>query len=166
MDDLLQVLRVLLALAAVGAALWWLQRRAVRRGRAGEADRPVRVLARQGLAAKAQLVLIEADGRRMLLGVTEHSVAVLRDAPADEANAPADLPSPAARGPVPELRFDSALERAERAHARRARVEAAPAAPFVAAPSVPQPAPAWAGSILSPATWRLAFEALRAGRSR
>lgn len=178
MDELLLVLRVLLALAAVGGALWWLQRRA-RRGRGGApAERPVRVLARQGIAAKAQVVIVEADGRRLLLGVTEHSVNVLRDtqigadadaAPATDPTVPAapsglDTGNPA-REPVD---FATALERA------RSRQDADPVA-GAAASQRPRDehrrarasrGSALEGSILDVGTWRQAAAALRTGRAR
>ncbi|MDI2097895.1 flagellar biosynthetic protein FliO [Ruicaihuangia caeni] len=87
MDEFLLALRVLLTLAALLAVLWWVQRRVARRQAAKREAPAIAVVSRQALTPKAQAVMIEADGRRLLLGVTEHSVTVLHadaDAPPAE----------------------------------------------------------------------------------
>jgi flagellar biogenesis protein FliO len=77
-DSLFLVLRVAVSLAAVLGLLWYLQRRFA--GRLGVHQRgDVAVLSRTPLGAKSQAVVLEAHGRRYLLGVTEHGVNVLDD---------------------------------------------------------------------------------------
>ncbi|WP_353987981.1 flagellar biosynthetic protein FliO [Ruicaihuangia caeni] len=93
MDEFLLALRVLLTLAALLAVLWWVQRRVARRQAAKPEAPAIAVVSRQALTPKAQAVMIEADGRRLLLGVTEHSVTVLHadaDAPPAETASSAD----------------------------------------------------------------------------
>jgi flagellar protein FliO/FliZ len=86
-DTLLVALRVALSLAAVLGLLWVLQRRLAKGSRAARADL-VRVVGRQGLGQKASVVVVDVDGRRFVLGVTEQSVTVLRDAEAPAALTP------------------------------------------------------------------------------
>ena len=91
MDSLFLVLRVAVSLAAVLGLLWYLQRRFA--GRLGIHQRTdVSVLSRTPLGAKSQAVVLEAHGRRYLLGVTEHGVNVLDD----------DLPEVPEAEPVPQ----------------------------------------------------------------
>jgi len=122
MDGLLQGLRVLVSLAVVFGLLWYLARRMRGRGGAARRTASVRVLGRAGLGAKAQLVVVEAEGRRMVLGVTEHGVSVLHDAdapPVEEAPAAESAPRLA---PVVHLpSFDSLLSRTQWTAPRRGR---------------------------------------------
>ena len=76
MDTLLLALRVLLSLAAVLALLWLLQRRLSKRPRA-RSGASVSVVGRQSLGRRASAVVVEVDGTRLLLGVTEQQVTVL-----------------------------------------------------------------------------------------
>ncbi|MCR2793215.1 flagellar biosynthetic protein FliO [Microbacterium sp. zg.Y625] len=63
-------------------ALWFIQRR-VTRGSAGRAVlQPIRVIAKQTLGAKAQLVVVEVDDARYVLGVTEGGLSVIDRLPA------------------------------------------------------------------------------------
>ncbi|WP_188669250.1 FliO/MopB family protein, partial [Tersicoccus solisilvae] len=123
MDSLVLGLRVLVSLAAVLGLIWVLQRRLKRRGGSTRAAGPViSVLGRQGVGHKASVVLLDADGQRLLLGVTEHRVSVLRSTPDTEA-APAST----------EAAFASTLSaatgspRRAAAHRPRATRSAAPA---------------------------------------
>ncbi|GER21662.1 hypothetical protein NCCP1664_01590 [Zafaria cholistanensis] len=76
MDSLFLVLRVAVSLAAVLGLLWYLQRRFA--GRLGAHPRAeVSVLSRTPLGPKSHAVVLQAHGRRYLLGVTEHGVSVL-----------------------------------------------------------------------------------------
>ena len=78
MDTVFLALRVLVSLGAVFGALWFAHRW-VTKGRPGVRlqRKAIAVAARQGLGAKAGIAIVEADGRRYLLGVTEHAVTVL-----------------------------------------------------------------------------------------
>jgi flagellar biosynthetic protein FliO len=89
MDSLILILRVSLSLGAVLAVLVLAHRYARRTARPGGADKLLRVLERQGIGAKASVVVVETNGQHLLLGVTEHSVTLLSssDAPAPEAGA-------------------------------------------------------------------------------
>lgn len=106
MDELVLWLRVILSLGAVLALLWLIQRRVGRNvGTAVGISRPLQLIARQGIGQKASVVIVEADGRRLLLGVTEQSVTVISsaEAPATEnaveaarqAQSEASAPAPA-----------------------------------------------------------------------
>lgn len=88
MDTLILVARVGLSLAAVLGLLWWLGRRmqasTTLRRRRREA---LVVVGRQQLAGKTGVALIEASGRRLVIGYGEHGVSLLHDGgdiPVDE----------------------------------------------------------------------------------
>ncbi|MCR2813991.1 flagellar biosynthetic protein FliO [Microbacterium sp. zg.Y1090] len=84
-------------------ALWFIQRR-LTRGTVARRPEQIRVVARQGLGGKARVVVIEAEGTRYVLGVTEAGVSVIDSRPAldgpvavavavDAPSARAELPS-------------------------------------------------------------------------
>jgi len=71
--------------------VWFVQRR-LTRGATGDRakTRPrdvVRVVAKRGIGAKSQVVVVEVDGTRYLLGVGEGSVSVLDSRPAQDEGA-------------------------------------------------------------------------------
>ena len=134
MDTLFLALRVLLSLAAVLGIIWYAQRR-LSKGTRSKANKAITVVGRQGIGAKASVAVIEMDGKRFLLGVTEHQVTILHTA--DAPVAPAEA-------------FSAALE---------AETGEAPA-PVKTAALEPAKGPL-AGSILSPDTWRRAFASLK-----
>ncbi|MCJ0701884.1 flagellar biosynthetic protein FliO, partial [Frigoribacterium faeni] len=77
MDTLFVGLRVVLSLGVVLALLYVLQKRIVKGGRAGRQAAQVTVVARQGIGAKASVVVVDVEGERLVLGVTDASVTVL-----------------------------------------------------------------------------------------
>ncbi|MET1155636.1 flagellar biosynthetic protein FliO [Arthrobacter sp.] len=85
METVVLALRVALSLAVVLGLLWVLQRRFSRGARTG-ARQLVRVVERQTIGPKASVVVVDADGRRFLLGVTDQAVNVLdtREVPVEE----------------------------------------------------------------------------------
>lgn len=88
MDSLLLVLRVALSLAAVLGLLWWLGRR-MRTSSAGRARREsLTVVGRQQLSRRAGIAVVEAAGRRLVLGYSDQGVTLVHDA--GEAPAPSD----------------------------------------------------------------------------
>ena len=135
MDTLFLALRVLLSLAAVLGVIWYAQRR-ISKGTRSKAGKTISVVGRQGIGAKASVAVIDVDGKRFLLGVTEHSVNILHTSDAPEA--PAEV-------------FAQAME-AETGE------KAQPGEKVIAAGSATGPL---AGSILSADTWRRAFASLR-----
>ncbi|MGN6741900.1 MAG: FliO/MopB family protein [Amnibacterium sp.] len=114
MDTVFLALRVIVSLGAVFGALFFAHRW-LTKGRPGKLrSKSIAVVARQGLGAKAGVAIVDAGGRRYLLGVTEHAVTVLDhlgDAETDDgavsvvATAPVPLVAPAAA-------FDRELRRA------------------------------------------------------
>ncbi|NRD26651.1 flagellar biosynthetic protein FliO [Frigoribacterium sp. VKM Ac-2836] len=103
MDTVVVGLRVVLSLGVVLALLWVLQKRLVKGGRAGtRATSQVSVVARQGVGAKASVVVVDVEGERLVLGVTESSVTVLAaaDRPVD-AGALTLVPEPTGAGAEP-----------------------------------------------------------------
>ncbi|WP_307803111.1 flagellar biosynthetic protein FliO [Frigoribacterium sp. PvP032] len=96
MDTLFVALRVALSLGVVLALLWVLQKRLAKGGlRGGRASAPVTIVARQGIGAKASVVVVDVEGERLVLGVTEASITVLA-----AADAPAAQPAVVALEPV------------------------------------------------------------------
>jgi len=96
-DTLFVGLRVVLSLGVVLALLYVLQKRIVKGGRAGRQAAQVTVVARQGIGAKASVVVVDVEGERLVLGVTDASITVL--AAADRPVEPVALelvPAPAA----------------------------------------------------------------------
>lgn len=167
MEALFVALRVLLSLAVVLGLLWWLQRR-LSRGTKTPAQNPVSVVTRQTISPKASVVVVDVDGNRLVLGVTEHSVSVLHTgaaplpavvvepsaALAPEALEEADTATSAAA-------FGESMDAALAGPAAIKPVPVAVASPALAAAVAAAPAPALAGSILSLSTWKQAAASLR-----
>lgn len=155
LDELLLLLRVALSLAAVLGLLWYVQRRVGKRVQQRRDGAEITVVARRALGSKAQLVVVETDDARYMLGVTEHGVNLIERTAAEHITRPvvhmgAEAPTAdeAAGGT-----FDALLaeERAaEQPPLRRHR-----------RPSSSDPL---GGSILSPQTWRQTAEFLRRAR--
>lgn len=90
METLFLALRVVVALGAVLAVIWFVQRKVTRGTKkssiadrfGGAAKRPVQVLGSHRLTAKASITVVEIDGVKLLLGVTEQGISVLEPAPA------------------------------------------------------------------------------------
>jgi flagellar protein FliO/FliZ len=121
--DVTTVLRVAFSLAVVFGLLWLSYRIAGRgsRSSSGGPGEQLTVVARQGLTQKSTAVLLEAGGKRYLLGVTEGSVTVI-DGPAPRSAEPAPaasaqpLPAAPSRTPAHEApeSFDDIVTAAER----------------------------------------------------
>lgn len=58
-------------------ALWFLQRRVSRGSAARQARQPITVVAKQALGGKAQLIVVDVEGSRYVLGVTEGGLSVV-----------------------------------------------------------------------------------------
>lgn len=151
MDELILWLRVILSLGAVLALLWIIQRRVGRNmGTAVGTSRPLQLIARQGIGQKASVVIVEADGQRLLLGVTEQSVTVISSTdartaePADVQGAPVASFGDALAAETGESTTAVSRERRERRRARESRT-------------------GMEGSILSLKTWQDSASALRNG---
>lgn len=144
MDTLLLVLRVALSLAVVVVLLWMAQKRWSKGSRAA-VGADLAVVSRRSVGQKASVVVVDADGRRFLLGVTEHSINVLHDGPA---------PEPV---PVDEPAFDQSMRAA--GMGRQGMDDAGPR-PLRARHHRPRQE-ALSGSILSPKTWQQAGAAVR-----
>lgn len=111
MDTLVITLRVALSLGVVLALMWVLHRRMAKGqfGRAkgrGRRSAAIEVVGRTGIGGKASVVVVDVEGERLVLGVTEHGVSLLTsgEAPAPEltiVTGPVQLPVRAV--PVPDL---------------------------------------------------------------
>ena len=192
MDTLVLAARVAVSLAVVLGVLWILQRRVSRSSRVKRATSAVSVVTRQGIAPKASVVLVDVEGSRYLLGVTEQSVTLLSSGqaplapptlsavpsvPVLPAPAPSVLPA-ASAVPGSAGAFAQVLQ-AEGATATAAATATAVAAAPADAEDVvlrrprdrasrtgrPAAASPLAGSILSGDTWRQAGNALRQRRA-
>jgi flagellar protein FliO/FliZ len=162
METAIVALRVAVSLGVVLGLLWFLHRRITRGGKQRGPAASITVLGKQAVGQKASVVVVDADGKRFILGVTEHTITVLhgQDAPA---TAFADALS--ASTPV----VEAAPERADElvgVAASTAEPTAPPTTVHTAdglAPGLRAAGPL-GGSILSPATWRQAAAALGRGR--
>jgi flagellar protein FliO/FliZ len=156
MDSLILGLRVLLSLGAV-FGLMWLAYRRVRSGSPAARARSLSVVGRQTVGPKASVVLVDTDGKRFLLGVTEHGINVLH---AGDAPTPAEaLPTDTAEAPLL-LPLGPGGELPTRRSIRQASFEAELAKRRRSPAVLTNPVN---GSVLDPGTWRLAAGALRSG---
>lgn len=164
---MLLALRVIVALGVVIAVIWYLRRRNSATGKDRRARKPITVVARQNLAPKVSVAVVDFGGKRFLLGVSEHGVTVLHDEEQETADE------------LSVETFAQTLSVAERA-AATGRPTAG--TPVTGAPVTGTPTPVrlardkeidaafagtsskLAGSVLSAATWKQAWTAIRAGR--
>ena len=174
MDTLLITLRVALSLGVVLALMWVLHRASKKRfaGKtSGRRAATVEVVGRQGLGGKASVVVVDVEGERLVLGVSEQGVSLLRSgqAPAPEltiVTGPVQLPvRPAPSADVfgqelalqadapTSLQADAATPLPMRPRNRRPQRTTVPTAQQLQ------------GSILSVDTWRQAAAALRNRRA-
>lgn len=167
MDTVVVALRVILSLAVVLGLLWVLQRR-LSRGAGACTNNVVTVVGRQGVGQKASVVVVDVDGRRFVLGVTEQSISVLHDAETDHGVVAVSRP----------VRAGSGNDRSAVAFARS--LHAASGGPTLVPPETETPADEppltfrprrdrsagarLGGSILSPSTWQQTAALLRPGR--
>lgn len=154
MDVFSLVLRVVLALAFVAVLLWYIQKRATRGQRGPRSGDALTIISRRGLGKTSSVVIVETDGKRFLLGVTEQAVNVLHTSDAPVAvEAPATVPVPAT-GKVFALKLAEATG--------RTAVAAGDVLSPVSRHPQRKPSPL-DGSILAPSTWKQAGSALRKG---
>lgn len=161
-ETLFVALRVAVVLGVIVALLWFVQRRVTKgrtsaRGRRGNA---VTVVGRQGIGQKASVVVVDVDGSRFVLGVTERQVSVLHSG---------DRPQDADVTPLKPVR---------EVEARTGTTDAAASTGTTSTTSTTTTTrqdadfltaqgraslfdEALKGSILSPATWRQASSAVR-----
>ncbi len=121
------------------------------------------MLGRQGVGPKAQIVVVQTEDARYVLGVTEHGVNVVDRLPVKAAAVPDDAATPAWSAATSEAASDAA--EFDRILAATARTESTTAA----TEPVPQRRirhrnDPLRGSILSPETWRQTAEAIRRTR--
>lgn len=146
-----------MSLAAVLGVLWLLQRRLSRApARRREPAEAIRIIGRQSLGAKARLVVVEIDGARYVLGITDHGVSVVdRLGGAGTASA-ADV----GRGTVTD-REEGGAAPSDRILTLVPMPDAAPSVPRLRERHRRDPLK---GSILSAETWRQSADALRRAR--
>ncbi|MDH6237259.1 flagellar biosynthetic protein FliO [Cryobacterium sp. CG_9.6] len=150
METVIVALRVVLSLSVVLALLWYMQRRFTKGVRARGGANLVTVVGRQGLGQKASVVVVDIDGQRLVLGVTEQSVTVLHGS---ETPVPAEGHAAFARSLTVASTVGNAHESTDIAPPLEFRPRRKPA-----------PAGALGGSILSASTWQQAAAVLRQGR--
>jgi len=104
-------LRVVVALGAVLGVLWFLQRRFGAKQKTRAAKETITLIGRKGLGGKAQLVVVEAEGRRYVLGVSEGGVTVVDTLEVDDGAHTGTMTSTATSPllPVPTDDFGRAL---------------------------------------------------------
>lgn len=164
------LLRVIISLAAVFGLLFYLRKRLASRF-SGATVSQLRIVERHSVGPKSSVVLLDVQGRRYMLGVSESSVNLLDSFEASEPPVveETDTTTGSARS------FATVLESLSRPVAPHpAQTVVLPEAsvstmvgtgsqepPSITPASHPGPL---AGSILSPDTWRRAAAAIRQGR--
>jgi flagellar protein FliO/FliZ len=149
MDTIITAIRVIVSLGVVLGLLWFLQRRITRGAKAKSSGSPVTIVTKQAISPKASVVVIDVEGMRLLLGVTEHSVNVLQSGDAPVVPASAEV-------------FAESLSRAAVGSGRPATKSSGLLTDFGLGGKAGQGA--LAGSILSPSTWKQMASAFRQGR--
>ena len=168
MDTLVVAVRVFISLAVVLGLLWFLHRKLSVGVRTRGAGNPIKVSGRQNFGQKASVVVVDLDGQRFLLGVTDHSINVLHTGeipPVAETEfarvLAAEAARPAVRNALPKgmigaggfgpASFGPAVGRAS-------SFRSSFFAPSILSGS------AFSGSVLSPGTWKQAAAVLRRSR--
>jgi flagellar protein FliO/FliZ len=164
METAIVALRVALSLGVVLGLLWFLHRRITRGSKLRGPAASITVLGKQAVGQKASVVVVDADGKRFILGVTEHTITVLhgQDSPATAtatATAFAEVLGASTPGGAA---HDSETHDSPRTLPVAAST-ADPLAEGLLTPGARVPG-MLGGSILSPATWRQAAAALGRGR--
>lgn len=166
-------LRVALSLAAVLGLLWFLQRRFARTAARRRDAETITVLGRQGLGTKAQLVVVQIEDARYVLGVTEHGVSVVDRLPVAADTVPVAASVDSAESPHSSDsgadEFDRILAAASASPgddgARTAGTHSAPVSDELhLRRRTRHRSDPLRGSILSPDTWRQTAEAIRRAR--
>lgn len=170
MDTVFTALRVIVSLAVVVGLLWFVQRKSVRWTRKKTPEK-ISVLGKQSLGSKAHVLIVEADGTRFILGVTERGVSVLKSrdavsfadelAEAGHAGDESDERDGGEGGDGTE--FDGIIRPKP---LKLASVIATPAKParqerFGSSSQEPVTAASFMGSITSAETWKKAAQTLR-----
>jgi flagellar protein FliO/FliZ len=158
---------VLVVLGVIVSLLWYVQRRLTKGKRGGQRrGNAVTVVGRQGVGSKASVVVVDVDGTRFVLGVTERAVNVLHSG-----ERPAELEAEVTKLSPVRQTFAKPIVRSENEHQNQKQ---APTQDASAGKKSRQDADylsaqarasvfdeALKGSILSPATWRQASSAVR-----
>ncbi|MBF4615006.1 FliO/MopB family protein [Curtobacterium sp. VKM Ac-1376] len=174
MDTLLVTLRVALSLGVVLALMWVLHRASRKRfsGKpSGRRAATVEVVGRQGIGGKASVIVVDVEGERLVLGVSEHGVNLLTSGPApapDLTIVTGPVALPVRSAPSADA-FSQELQRQDQAEQRLPAAAAEPLpmrprnrrAQRTTVPTVQQ----LQGSILSVDTWRQAAAAVRNRRT-
>jgi flagellar protein FliO/FliZ len=151
---------VVVSLAAVLGLLWYVQRR-ISNGSGGQRTAGlVSVVGRQGIGPKASVVVVDVDGTRFVLGVTEQSVTVLHNT--QQATEPAVL-RPAAVLPAASQAGDEFARVLTDASASEAMDPPLAFRPRRGGHTAGRGSKL-GGSILSPTTWQQTAAVLRQGR--
>jgi len=174
MDTVFLVLRVVISLGAVLGVIWFIQRK-ISTGKTGTRENRITVVGRQSVGGKASVAMVDVDGKRYLVGVTEHSVNLL-DVINPRLSFDADTPQAACARVMANTTGPITVQ----ASASRVAITGSIPVQQVAATVPPAQAPAMvrdrralraepgkspiAGSILSPATWRQTAAVFRQAR--
>ncbi|TFD47255.1 flagellar biosynthetic protein FliO [Cryobacterium frigoriphilum] len=151
MDTLIVALRVVLSLGVVLVLLWYLQKRLSKAARGSQVVNLVTVVGRQVVGPKSSVVVVDIDGQRLVLGVTEQSVSLLH-------------------GGATPIATEGGTGQAEFARLLAAATDGEPGSQPALQPALattattPATAERFGGSILSPSTWQQAAAALRQRR--
>jgi len=141
--------------------LWFLQRRLGRKtARRRDAD-AITVVGRRGLGGKAQMVIVQTDDARYVLGVSEHGVSLLDRIAAEHRTAAPVFRAEERADAGTRASFDDIIAQASLADPES---DAAPAATPQLRRHVHRRPDPLRGSILSPATWRQTAEFIRRPR--
>jgi flagellar protein FliO/FliZ len=171
-DTVFLALRVIVSLAVVIGAIWFVQKRLGRAAKVKSKSKPIAMIARQTVGVKASVAVVEFGAKRFLLGVTEHGISVLDSSEIEpvEVEETETVAQPSRVSLTASGRhFADALSQVDggppvpAAVSRELRPGIDSGVESAYLRNRPTKSPI-AGSILSASTWRQAFAALRAGR--
>jgi len=161
MDQFLLAIRVVVSLAIVLGLMWALSR--LTKGRTPSRGVPLEIISRAAVGKKASVVVVKIGERGLVVGVTEHSMALLAEIEVEnepvvaETRTPLDLSSAL-------LMDDAGLGVGDLVSQFSAdEVPTGADSPRHAAGrrAAPETATPLTGSVLSPSTWREMAQALR-----